>query len=150
MRNRYIRLALVVVVLICSCNGTVKNNSRLKLRNDEILDLIERLNPNQDTTLNIHLSYNDYLNDSCVVLTVVQNRYDPSDKKNIQSQMKFKKIDVFVHKDHEDKAFYVPDSGLGLILWQRSNGTNIFYKMDPLPRYDSKLNNEFDELIPAD
>jgi hypothetical protein len=150
MRYSCIIVVFIFWILACSCTRTRNEQHNFILSNDEILDLIDRLDPNDDSTLNIHLASQMYLNDSCVVLIVDQNRYEPDGKTKILKQLKLRGIDVFVHNDTKDKAFFVPDSGLGLILLRRVNGTNLFYKMDPLPSYDSSLADELDTLIPID
>jgi hypothetical protein len=150
MRNSFIIIVFVFGILASSCTGTRNDQKDFILSNDEIFGLIDRLEPNDDSTLNIHLASEMYLNDSCVVLVVDQNRYEPDAKTKILKQLKFRGIDVFVHNDTKDKAFFVPDSGLGLILLRRLNGANLFYKMDPLPNYDSTLTDEFDDLVPID
>lgn len=135
MIKKYIIIIFSLSILTISYNkADDKRKGKIELQNSEIEDLLDRLEPIEDSILNIHLSYDEYLNDSCVVMTIVQNHFEPEDSQRLLNKIKFKGIDVFVHKTHEDRAFFVPDSYLGVVVLQRTNGTNRFYKMEILSK----------------
>jgi hypothetical protein len=143
MISKYIPVILILSLTISFCQPkTSKPQKLVRLSESEILNILDCFEFHEESSQNVHLGYDLYLNDSSFIISFTQNISEPKNISNLLDTMEYKNMDLFIYLNTNDEAFYFPDSWTGKVLINREFGMNVYQEIKILSNYDTTMSIE--------
>ena len=132
LRSKLFLFGVFLIILI-SCDGQVNRSNTKYIPNERVfIELLDHIEVYKNLNNKIHISIDEHLNDSSLIVNITQHGLEPSSHIELDDEFLYRDMKVYLYTKSTNSVMYVPDAKTNIVLLRYQTPIITFYELSRL------------------